>query len=158
MFMLRFASSLVAVVCTGLRPSSVPPAMVGLKRSSVRNFVCRVPPGLPPHLETMAEELESGEAQLFDVREPGEAAMGKLKSSTLVPLSALRSAILDRNAGVSETVSSAGDKSKLTYLHCGAGIRVHPAAEILQKMGYERVVPLQEGFATLANVGFEWER
>ena len=153
---LRFASSLVAVVCTGLRPISSP-ALVGLKRSSVRNFVCRVPP-LPPHLETMAEELESGEAQLFDVREPGEAAMGKLKASTLVPLSALRSAILDRNAGVSETVSSAGDKSKLTYLHCGAGIRVHPAAEILPKLGYERVVPLQEGFATLANVGFEWER
>ena len=40
-----------------------------------------------------------------------------------------------------------------TYFHCAAGIRVHPAADILRSMGFERVVPLQEGFAQLAQSG-----
>ena len=154
--MLRLASPLVAVACAGVRQA--PRALVAATRQSVRDLVCSVPPDLPPHLEAMVEELESGEAQLFDVREPGEAAMGKLKASTLVPLSALQSGSMDLDAGIAESISSMGDKSKLTYLHCAAGIRVHPAADILHKLGYERVVPLQEGFATLASVGFEWER
>ena len=47
------------------------------------------------------------------------------------------------------------DKTKLTYVHCAAGIRVHPASEFLQRMGFERVVPLQEGYASLLQYGFE---
>ena len=42
----------------------------------------------------------------------------------------------------------------LTYVHCAAGIRVHYAAPILEAMGFERVVPLQEGFGELAMIGF----
>jgi len=108
-----------------------------------------VPPGLPPHLQTMAEELASGEAQLFDVREPREATMGKLTASILVPLSELQE-------GLPPSKKTA-DPTKLTYLHCAAGIRVHPSKEMLETFGYERVVALQEGFATLANMGFELE-
>lgn len=102
---------------------------------------------LPPHLRAMADELASGEAQLFDVREPREARMGKLKASILVPLSQLQE-------GKSPSKKSA-DPTKLTYLHCAAGVRVHPSKERLEAFGYERVVALQEGFATLANLGFE---
>jgi len=42
-----------------------------------------------------------------------------------------------------------------TYVHCAAGVRVHAAAPILEALGFERVIPLQEGFATLANLGFD---
>ena len=41
-------------------------------------------------LSTIRAELASGEAQLFDVREPEEAAAGQLKDASLVPLSALQ--------------------------------------------------------------------
>ena len=94
----------------------------------------------------MAEEIGSGEAQLLDVREPQEAAMGKLKASILVPLSALQQGIDD-----------GADPELLTYLHCAAGVRVHPAAHMLEELGYERVVPLAEGFGELAGLGFELE-
>ena len=110
------------------------------------------PPLLPPHLEDLREELESGEAQLFDVREPGEAAMGMLRSADLVPLSALerglqKTQIVERYPQV--------DPARLTYVHCAAGIRVHPATALLQQAGFERVVPLQEGYAALLQYGFE---
>lgn len=126
-----------------------PPATTRLGARSVVACARNIPAGLPPHLETMAEELVSGEAQLFDVREPQEAMAGKLKASVLVPMSELREGL--------PPSKQMADPTKLTYLHCAAGIRVHPSAEMLQSFGYERVVPLQEGFATLANYGFELE-
>lgn len=112
--------------------------------------MCKWPPWdeeLPAHIEDLKEELESGEAQLFDVREPGEAEMGMLKDATLVPLSILQQGLAPDAEGI--------DPTKLTYVHCAAGVRVHSAAPILEAMGFERVVPLQEGFATLLNYGFE---
>ena len=103
-------------------------------------------PSLPDHLETMKEELESGEAQLFDVREPQEWASGHLKLAKLVPLSELMEGEVPKY-----------DRTLLTYVHCAAGVRVHNAAPVLEAMGFERVVPLPEGFATLAGLGFEYE-
>jgi len=94
----------------------------------------------------MKEELESGEAQLFDVREPQEWASGHLKLAKLVPLSELMEGEVPKY-----------DRSLLTYVHCAAGVRVHNAAPVLEAMGFERVVPLPEGFATLAGLGFEYE-
>jgi rhodanese-related sulfurtransferase len=106
---------------------------------------------LPPHLEDMREELASGEAQLFDVREPNEAEAGMLRDAELVPLS-----YLQQGGDPMQRVGPAPvDPAKVTYVHCAAGIRVHYAAPILEKMGFERVVPLQEGFATLCGMGFE---
>ena len=94
----------------------------------------------------MKEELESGEAQLFDVREPDEWSRGHLRIAKPVPLSQLR-----------DGVAPGHDRTLLTYLHCAAGVRVHPAAGALESMGFERVVPLQEGFVTLAQMGFDYE-
>lgn len=102
---------------------------------------------LPPHIEDMKEELASGEAQLFDVREPDEAASGMLVDADLVPLSGLQQGMKPKQ-----------DPTKLTYVHCAAGIRVHYAAPILEKLGFERVVPLQEGYASLLQMGFEAEK
>ena len=66
---------------------------------------------LPPHLEDLKEELASGEAVLFDVREPNEAAAGMLRDAVLVPLSELQ-----------QGVKPDQDPTKLTYVHCAAGI------------------------------------
>ena len=142
-------------------------------------------PPLPDHLEDMAEELESGEAQLFDVREPGEVYEGMLAIAQHVPLRCnafsfpnmprilLRFiafylqtffihshicifALLSCCSELQQGIEPQGkDKTKLTYVHCAAGIRVHPASEFLQRMGFERVVPLQEGYASLLQYGFE---
>ena len=100
---------------------------------------------LPPHLEDLKEDLETGEAQLFDVREPNEMAAGMLADAQPVPLSALQQG-MEPPAEI--------DRNKITYVHCAAGIRVHYAAPILEKLGFERVVPLQEGYATLLQYGF----
>jgi len=51
-------------------------------------------------------------------------------------------------------LSTDPDKTKLTYLHCAAGIRVHSAQPLLEAMGFERVVSLHEGFGALAQLGF----
>ena len=67
-----------------------------------------------------------------------------LASAELVPLSQLQEGNRPKQ-----------DTSVLTYVHCAAGVRVHYAAPILEAMGFERVVPLQEGFATLLSLGFE---
>ena len=99
---------------------------------------------LPPHLETVKADVAKGDALLLDVREPHEWAAAHFASATHAPLSALQQGACPKEAL---------DATKRLYLHCAAGIRVHPAAEILRSMGYERVVPLQEGFAQLAQSG-----
>ena len=99
---------------------------------------------LPPHLEAAREEIDAGAALLCDVREPGEWASAHLASAIHVPLSGLQSG---------RCPPEVLDATKRLYLHCAAGIRVHPAADILRSMGFERVVPLQEGFAQLAQSG-----
>ena len=43
-----------------------------------------------PRAHRSQEELASGDAQLFDVREPTETAAGRLRSAICVPLSELR--------------------------------------------------------------------
>ena len=45
------------------------------------------------HLEILLEELESGDAQLFDVREPGEYAQARLTQAVHVPLSELSNGV-----------------------------------------------------------------
>lgn len=135
--------------------------------------LCQMPSPLPPYLIELQEELAAGEAQLFDVREPNEYAVGALAQSFLVPLSALqvraRAARLGPRtwrlpplhtphslalqAGI-EPGGDGADKAKLTYVHCAAGKRAQKAKPILEAMGYERVVSLGEGFAALRALDF----
>jgi rhodanese-related sulfurtransferase len=111
-------------------------------------FASSIPQNLPDHLQDMAEEVCSGEATLFDVREPGEHAQGMLAIAQGLPLSMLQDGFFAGNDALDQF------KTKTAYLHCAAGIRVHPAAACLQELGFERVVPLQEGFASLYQLGF----
>ena len=139
--MLLTLSTLGVGLRAGLMRGSSVPAMAVRARSWCSSA------GLPEHLEAMKEELESGEAQLFDVREPEEWAAGHLTQAKLVPLSELLEGQVPQY-----------ERTTLTYVHCAAGVRVHRAAPTLEAMGFERVVPLSEGFATLASLGFEYER
>jgi rhodanese-related sulfurtransferase len=70
---------------------------------------------------------------------------GQLVLATLVPLSELRTGRAPRSL----------DPTRTTYLHCAAGVRVQPAAALMRSMGFARVEPLREGFAALAELGFE---
>jgi hypothetical protein len=98
---------------------AVPGAM---RMRAVVRPVCALSRGpMPPHLIELQEDLESGEAQLFDVREPGEFATGALSQATLVPLSELQEGIPPR-----------ADKTRLTYIHCAAGVRVRYAKPLLE--------------------------
>ena len=106
----RVASSLLSSALL-LRP---PLARVAASR---RAFAAMQGPPLPDHLETMREELAAGEAQLFDVREPGEWAQGHLVEALTVPLSDLRDGIVPPH-----------EKTVLTYVHCAAGVRVRANA------------------------------
>merc|ERR1719453_1031742 len=99
---------------------------------------------LPEHIQEMVEDVERGDAQLFDVREPQEAAGGMLALAKLVPLSDLQNGIKPIH-----------DPTLTTYLHCAAGVRVHYAAPILQELGFKSVIPLSEGFGSLAQMGLD---
>ena len=44
-------------------------------------------------------------------------------------------------------------KDKPIYCHCAAGVRVLPAADILQKHGYD-ARPLKPGYKDLLRAGF----
>ncbi len=94
-------------------------------------------------LETIVSQVTERTAQLLDVREPDEWNMGHLELAKLVPLSTLQ-----------EGVEPSGlDKTIPTYLHCRSGVRVHSAAPILESMGFEKVIPLSEGFQVLVGEG-----
>ena len=97
------------------------------------------------HLEAMVAEIRAGEAQLFDVREQDEWDAGHLQLAQLTPLSGLRSGVGPTNANA----------KRKTYLHCRSGNRVLMAKPILESMGFETVIALNEGFKDLVKAGLE---
>ena len=140
-----YASAQVQVLALAAASSSV--ALCQRTPHNARALCLATMPNTPQHPARLKEELDRGDAALLDVREAHEHDAASLKQATLVPLSMLQEGQLPRNLDI--------DNTKTTYLHCAAGIRVHYAAPLLQEMGFERVVPLQEGFAALAAAGFE---
>lgn len=98
-------------------------------------------------IKRMMDEIAVKEAQLFDVRELDEWQAGHLVQAELVPLSGLQYGELPQEF----------DKSKKTYLHCRSGVRVYSAAPILEHLGFEQVIPLNEGFIDLVRQGVEFE-
>ena len=101
---------------------------------------------LPPHLETVKADVAGGDALLLDVREPHEWAAAHFASATHAPLSALQQGACPKEAL---------DATKRLYLHCAAGIRVHPAKACLEQLGCDDVVALQEGISELYELGFD---
>src|SRR3546814_18485180 len=73
--------------------------------------------------ETARTWIETGEAVVFDVREPHEYAVAHLAGATLVPLSAFDPRAIPPHEG------------KKLLLHCASGIRCGVAADILARIG-----------------------
>jgi len=97
-------------------------------------------------LETVKQNVQGGRAVLVDVRERREWDAGHLQGAIFLPLSRLRNV----DPGV---LGSILPKDKTVYCHCAIGVRVLPAADILQQHGYE-VRPLKAGYKDLLRAGF----
>lgn len=97
------------------------------------------------NVQQLQNELDKGIALLVDVRETQEWDAGHLKKAISLPLSDIGS----------ENIPDLLSQHKRVYLHCVAGVRVKSAKRKLEKMGFSGVVALKEGYADLANLGFE---
>lgn len=83
-------------------------------------------------------------AQLIDVRSPGEWAQGKIASSNLI------------SVADSKFVEQASklDKTKPVFVYCAVGGRSSKASEILEKAGFTKVYNLSgAGYTGLAAKG-----
>lgn len=98
--------------------------------------------------EIVKQNLKADKAQLIDVREESEWKSGHLKAARLLPLSTL-----SKNPQ-KEQLEKVLNEKKIIYVHCAAGVRVLPAAEVLSKHGYD-VRPLKQGYGDLLKAGFE---
>jgi len=96
---------------------------------------------------------------LLDVREPNEWAQGHLALASPSPLSQLTSGTwMDSATGIFAPGSFPIDratgvailKNKKIYIHCKMGGRAKQAALLLNQMGYNNVVSLEETFDQLA--------
>lgn len=102
-------------------------------------------------LDTVKKNLATKKAVLIDVREASEWKRGHLQDAQLVPLSELKRASTD--ASIKQKMEKILPKEGIIYCHCGSGVRVLPAADILGKLGYD-IRPLAAGFDDLRDAGF----
>jgi phage shock protein E len=102
-------------------------------------------------LDVVKANLAKKKAVLIDVREMAEWKRGHLEDARLVPLSQLKR--VDGDAAIKEKVEKSLPKDRIIYCHCGSGVRVLTAADILGKLGYD-IRPLAAGFNDLLKAGF----
>jgi rhodanese-related sulfurtransferase len=102
-------------------------------------------------LDTVKKNLAAKKAVLIDVREAVEWKRGHLQEAQLVPLSELKRAGSD--ASIKQKLEKTLPKQAIIYCHCGSGVRVLSAADILGKLGYD-IRPLAAGFDDLRDAGF----
>jgi rhodanese-related sulfurtransferase len=102
-------------------------------------------------LEQVKKRLADKKAVLIDVREADEWKRGHLEQAQFVPLSELKQIAGD--AALAGELQKKLPKDKIVYCHCGSGVRVLPAADILGKLGYD-IRPLAAGFSDLKAAGF----
>jgi rhodanese-related sulfurtransferase len=99
-------------------------------------------------LDTVKENVKSGQALIVDVREQSEWDAGHLQGATLLPQSKLKVA-----AELAALVKML-PKDKIIYTHCRAGGRALACGDILKQQGFD-VRPLKPGYQVLIDAGFE---
>lgn len=90
------------------------------------------------------EELQAGDVQLIDSREPHEYDEAHIEGGQLVPPALI----------ADEVTRSAPDLSKRTLVYCRSGARSLKAATEMAEMGYEDVVSVQGGILEWQAQGF----
>lgn len=78
--------------------------------------------------ETLASWLQSGEATLYDVREPREFAAARIPGAVLVPLSEFDPSAVNTDA------------SRKIVFHCKSGVRCGMATEIMRSTGFSGTI------------------
>lgn len=102
-------------------------------------------------LETVRKNLAQGKAVLLDVRELGEWKQGHLADATLLPLSELRK--MAKEEELRDKIVKDLPRDKIIYCHCGSGVRVINATQLLEKEGV-KIQPLEAGYKDLLEAGF----
>lgn len=102
-------------------------------------------------LDTVKRNLAEKKAVLIDVREQKEWDRGHLQDVQLFPLSELKRVSAD--PAVKQKLEKTLPKDRIIYCHCGSGVRVLAAGDILKKLGYD-IRPLAAGFDDLREAGF----
>lgn len=92
------------------------------------------------------EAASRGEAQVVDVREPGEYDTERVPGSVLLPLSDL------------DGEASRADRSKALLVVCRTGSRAASAAERLSKLGFGKIRVVDGGLVAWAAEGLPVER
>ncbi len=101
-------------------------------------------------VEEAARELESGEALLVDIREPGERVKeGAIPGALEAPRGMLEFWADPSSPYHRDQLSP----DRRIILHCAAGGRSALAAATLQEMGYERVAHLDGGIRAWKEAG-----
>jgi phage shock protein E len=96
-----------------------------------------------PLAEFVKTYKDNPNAQLLDVRTPGEWSQGKLESSRLI----------NCNDAKFEQNLSALDKSKPVFVYCAVGGRSSKAAQVLNKNGFKVYNLTGAGYGQLADKG-----
>ncbi|AFZ66849.1 rhodanese-like domain-containing protein [Deinococcus peraridilitoris] len=101
-------------------------------------------------VDQVAAELDSGEAVLIDVREPGEQVQ-----SGVIPgaVSAPRGMLEFFADPASPYHRAEFDPKRRIIVHCAAGGRSALAADTLQQMGYTNVAHLEGGIKAWSEAG-----
>jgi rhodanese-related sulfurtransferase len=94
-------------------------------------------------VEETRRKLETGEAQVIDVREESEWAAGHARGAEH-----LGKGVIER-----DIEARVPDKNAEIILYCGGGFRSALSADALQKMGYRNVTSLAGGWRAWQEAG-----
>ena len=79
---------------------------------------------------------------------------GHLAHAKLFPLSTIADISGAKGEAVKQEILKTLPQDKIIYCHCGSGVRVLKAAEVLRPLGYD-IRPLKIGYQGLVNAGLE---
>ncbi len=104
----------------------------------------------PEKLQTVksivAEDMQTevpAEAEVIDVRKPGEWNSGHLEEAFFYPLASMPANLGDL------------DKNKTYVVHCGGGYRSMIAISLMRKQGFTNLINIYGGFGAMVNAGMK---
>jgi glyoxylase-like metal-dependent hydrolase (beta-lactamase superfamily II)/rhodanese-related sulfurtransferase len=90
-----------------------------------------------------AEQMKDFNAEVLDVRKPGEWSVSHLKDAKFLPL-----------AEMTANLESL-DKDKMYIVHCGGGYRSMTAISLMKREGFIDLINVYGGFGAMVNAGLK---